>query len=158
MDDSPEGRRQVTGRMFEAINNVLLDMLAALTRKDYDDRRPRQAQGQAEAEGKYRGRAEDVAHNTGIARMPTMGQLTTTLYCLVTLYGEQPIDHFNHELRKKRSGWSKRVDASTNAELRRAFEAEFAQPKWPPLRGQKRASNAGGATSVLMSSRGTDPV
>jgi hypothetical protein len=38
---------EFTGRMFEAINGMLLDMLAAVSRKDYDDRRRRQAQGQA---------------------------------------------------------------------------------------------------------------
>lgn len=36
-----------TGRMFEAINGMLLDMLAAIARKDYDDRRRRQALGAA---------------------------------------------------------------------------------------------------------------
>jgi hypothetical protein len=30
---------EFTGRMFEAINGMLLDMLAAVARKDYDDRR-----------------------------------------------------------------------------------------------------------------------
>lgn len=62
---------EFTGRMFEAINGMLLDMLAAVARKDYDDRRRRQAQGQAKAkaEGRYRGRAEDVERNDGIARM-----------------------------------------------------------------------------------------
>ena len=35
---------EFTGRMFEAINGMLLDMLAAVARKDYDDRRRRQAQ------------------------------------------------------------------------------------------------------------------
>ena len=40
---------EFTGRMFEAINGMLLDMLAAVARKDYDDRRRRQAQGQAKA-------------------------------------------------------------------------------------------------------------
>ena len=34
-----------TGRMFEAVNGMLLDMLAAIARKDYDDRRRRQARG-----------------------------------------------------------------------------------------------------------------
>jgi hypothetical protein len=38
---------EFTGRMCEAINGMLLDMLAAVARKDYDDRRRRQAQGQA---------------------------------------------------------------------------------------------------------------
>ena len=57
--------------MFEAINAMLLDMLAAVARKDYDDRRRRQAQGQAKAkaEGRYKGRAEDTERNDGIGRM-----------------------------------------------------------------------------------------
>ena len=47
--------------MIAAFNAMLLDMLAAIARKDYDDRRRRQAQGQARAkeEGRYRGRAEE---------------------------------------------------------------------------------------------------
>ena len=67
---------EFTGRMFEAINSMLLDMLAAVARKDYDDRRRRQAQGQAKAkaEGRYRGRIEDVARNAGIASMLNAGQ------------------------------------------------------------------------------------
>jgi DNA invertase Pin-like site-specific DNA recombinase len=67
---------EFTGRMFEAINAMLLDMLAAVARKDYDDRRRWQAQGQAKAkvEGKYRGRVEDVARNAGIASMLRSGQ------------------------------------------------------------------------------------
>jgi DNA invertase Pin-like site-specific DNA recombinase len=36
---------EFTGRMFDAINGMLLDMLAASARKDYEDRRRRQAQG-----------------------------------------------------------------------------------------------------------------
>lgn len=62
---------EFTGRMFAAINGMLLDMLAAIARKDYEDRRRRQAQGQAKAkaEGRYKGRAEDTERNDGIARM-----------------------------------------------------------------------------------------
>jgi len=62
---------EFTVRMFEAINGMLLDMLAAVARKDYDDRRRRQAQGQAKAkaEGRYKGRPEDAERNDGIARM-----------------------------------------------------------------------------------------
>ncbi|HVV41581.1 MAG TPA: recombinase family protein [Nitrobacter sp.] len=65
-----------TSRMFEAINGMLLDMLAAVARKDYDDRRRRQAQGQAKAkaEGRYKGRPEDTERNEGIARMLAFGQ------------------------------------------------------------------------------------
>jgi DNA invertase Pin-like site-specific DNA recombinase len=76
--DLPTSWAMVTGngdefmaRMFDAINGMLLDMLAAVARKDYDDRRRRQAQGQARAktEGRYKGRAEDVQRNDGIAGM-----------------------------------------------------------------------------------------
>ena len=60
-----------TARMFDAINGMLLDMLAAIGRKDYEDRRRRQAQGitKAMAEGRYRGRREDAKRNAGIASM-----------------------------------------------------------------------------------------
>ena len=43
---------EFTARMFEAINGMLLDMLAAVARKDYEDRRRRQKQGQAKAKRK----------------------------------------------------------------------------------------------------------
>jgi DNA invertase Pin-like site-specific DNA recombinase len=64
-----------TGRMFEAINGMLLDMLAAISRKDYADRRRRQMQGQerARAEGKYRGRPENKKRNVKIANMLAAG-------------------------------------------------------------------------------------
>lgn len=62
---------EFTGRMFAAVNGMMLDVLAAVARKDYEDRRRRQAQGQAKAkaEGRYRGRPEDSARNEGIAAM-----------------------------------------------------------------------------------------
>jgi DNA invertase Pin-like site-specific DNA recombinase len=66
---------EFTRRMFAAINAMLLDMLAAVARKDYEDRRRRQAQGIANAkrQGKYRGRPEDTARNEGIAGMLKAG-------------------------------------------------------------------------------------
>jgi DNA invertase Pin-like site-specific DNA recombinase len=62
---------EFTARMFAAVNGMMLDVLAAVARKDYDDRRRRQAQGQAKAkaEGKYKGRVENVGRNKGIASM-----------------------------------------------------------------------------------------
>lgn len=64
-----------TGRMFVTINGMMLDVLAAVARKDYDDRRRRQAQGQAKAkkEGRYRGRVEDTKRNDSIAAMLKAG-------------------------------------------------------------------------------------
>jgi DNA invertase Pin-like site-specific DNA recombinase len=66
---------EFTGRMFEAINGMLLDMLAAIARKDYEDRRRRQMQGQekAKAAGKYIGRPENKRRNARIAAMLAAG-------------------------------------------------------------------------------------
>jgi DNA invertase Pin-like site-specific DNA recombinase len=70
-----------TGRMFRALNSMMLDMLAAIARKHYDDRRRRQAQGvaKAKAEGKYRGRPEDTGRNAGIASMLRDGSSWTAI-------------------------------------------------------------------------------
>jgi DNA invertase Pin-like site-specific DNA recombinase len=61
--------------VFEALNAMRLDMLAAIARKDYYDRRRRQMQGIAKAktEGKYRGRPEDKKRNTAIMNMLKRG-------------------------------------------------------------------------------------
>lgn len=66
---------EFTVRMFDAINSMMLDMLAAVARKDYEDRRRRQAQGQAKAkaEGRYKGRPTDTKRNEGIASMLRAG-------------------------------------------------------------------------------------
>ena len=64
------GADDLTGRFLEAINGMLLDMLAAIARKDYDDRRRRIAQGikkaQEVAPEKYRGRPADTARHDHI--------------------------------------------------------------------------------------------
>jgi DNA invertase Pin-like site-specific DNA recombinase len=64
-----------TARMFDAINGMMLDMLAAVARKDYEDRRRRQMQGQAraKAEGKYVGRPENKKRSAKIAAMLAAG-------------------------------------------------------------------------------------
>lgn len=50
---------------------MLIDMLAAIARRDYEQRRERQAQGilKARAEGKYRGRRVDTARYDAINRL-----------------------------------------------------------------------------------------
>jgi DNA invertase Pin-like site-specific DNA recombinase len=62
---------EFTTRMFDAVNGMMLDMLAAVARKDYEDRRRRQAQGQerAKTKGVYKGRPENKARNVAIAAM-----------------------------------------------------------------------------------------
>jgi DNA invertase Pin-like site-specific DNA recombinase len=53
---------EFTGRMLSAINDLMFDMLAAIARKDYEDRRRRQKEGvvKAKSEGRYPGRPIDV--------------------------------------------------------------------------------------------------
>ncbi len=68
-------RDEFTTRMFDAINGMMLDMLAAIARKDYEDRRRRQKQGQerARAAGTYKGRPEDTRRNASITSMLKVG-------------------------------------------------------------------------------------
>lgn len=58
-------------RIFGAINDMLLDMLAAFARRDYEQRRERQAQGIAKAkrDGKYQGRQPNQERYDAINRM-----------------------------------------------------------------------------------------
>lgn len=53
---------EFTNRMLTAINDLMLDMLAAVARKDYQDRRRRQQEGivKARTSGLYKGRREDT--------------------------------------------------------------------------------------------------
>ncbi|WP_375571682.1 recombinase family protein [Ahrensia marina] len=69
-------RDDIHGRMLDAINGMMLDMLAAIARKDYEDRRRRQAQGieRAKDEGRYRGRPEDTKRNNALMKMLSDGQ------------------------------------------------------------------------------------
>ena len=62
---------EFTERMLSAVNGMLLDMLAAVARKDYEDRRRRQAEGIAAAkrDGKYRGRRANKKLHDNIAAL-----------------------------------------------------------------------------------------
>lgn len=78
---------EFTQRMFDALNDLMLDLLAAVARKDYEDRRRRQAQGiaRAKAEGRMRGRPEDAQRNAAIESLLQSGrswnQIAQTLKC-----------------------------------------------------------------------------
>ena len=71
----------IQSRMLDAINGMMLDMLAAIARKDYEDRRRRQAQGIAKAktQGVYKGRPEDTERNDAIVTMLRAGQSWNTV-------------------------------------------------------------------------------
>lgn len=64
-----------TARMLDAINAMMLDMMAAIARKDYEQRRERQAQGieKAKAEGRYRGRPLDPALHQRVTELLNAG-------------------------------------------------------------------------------------
>jgi DNA invertase Pin-like site-specific DNA recombinase len=65
----------ITGRMMDALNAMMLDMLAAIARKDYEDRRRRQQQGieKLKAAGGYRGRKPNDQRNAAIMNMMRRG-------------------------------------------------------------------------------------
>lgn len=70
-----DGGDEFSRRMAEAINSMMLDMLAAIARKDYTDRRRRQVQGieKAKADGRMRGRQEDAKRNAAASAMLKTG-------------------------------------------------------------------------------------
>ena len=78
---------EFTERMLSAINSMMLDMLAAIARKDYEDRRKRQLQGieKAKTEGKYTGRKENQRLHNQIEGLLLMGksygEIVETLNC-----------------------------------------------------------------------------
>ncbi|AMH02178.1 resolvase [Serratia liquefaciens] len=67
---------EFTVRMFEAMNSMMLDMLAAISRKDYEDRRRRQKQGiqKARSENRYKGRPIDQELHRRIAELLSDGK------------------------------------------------------------------------------------
>lgn len=75
---SPQITDEFTGSMIKAINSMMMDMLAAIARKDYQDRRRRQAEGikKAKEEGKYRGRQADLDLHEKIYQLRVINKLS----------------------------------------------------------------------------------
>lgn len=63
-------------RVLSAINAMMLDILAATARKEYSDRRRRQAEGVSRAKllGKYKGRPEDLVLHKKIRSLLEVGK------------------------------------------------------------------------------------
>jgi DNA invertase Pin-like site-specific DNA recombinase len=66
---------EATQGLLDAVNRMLLDMLAVVARKDYTDRRRRQAQGieKAKTQGLFKGRRPDTVRHAVIADMLDKG-------------------------------------------------------------------------------------
>lgn len=76
------GMDATTQALLDAVNRMLLDMLAVIARKDYTDRRRRQAEGiaKAKAEGKYTGRKPtDAARQKMICTLVAAGNSWATV-------------------------------------------------------------------------------
>lgn len=66
----------LTSRIFESINAMLLDMLAAVARKDYEERRKVTQQGieRAKGQGLFKGRRENIKRNEAILDLLNSGK------------------------------------------------------------------------------------
>jgi DNA invertase Pin-like site-specific DNA recombinase len=62
-----------TGRVLEAFNGMMLDILAATARKDYEDRRRRQAEGITKHKDSFKGRPENADRNELVATLLKSG-------------------------------------------------------------------------------------
>ncbi len=67
---------EFTASIIQAVNGMLLNMLAAVARKDYEDRSRRQLEGieKARADGKYVGRKPDLKKRASITSLLKAGQ------------------------------------------------------------------------------------
>lgn len=66
---------EFTSRMLSAINGMMIEMMAAIARKDYQQRRERQAQGieKAKAAGLYQGRPVDEGLHKRVRELLSAG-------------------------------------------------------------------------------------
>lgn len=95
---------EFTNRMLGALNDMMLDMLAAIARKDYEDRRRRQFQGiqKAKENGKYKGRPDDIELQDKIAELlgdeKTYNQIQHYLGCSRATIAKVSKKIKNHDL------------------------------------------------------------
>lgn len=80
-----EHRDEFTSRMLSAINDLMLDMLAAVARKDYQDRRRRQQEGikNAKSQGLYKGRRENIKLLQNIEMLLSEGKSYNSIISLL---------------------------------------------------------------------------
>ena len=72
---------EFTTSIIQAVNGMLLDMLAAVARKDYEDRRRRQLEGiqRAREQGKYVGRRPDLERRKSVEALLLAGRSYTDI-------------------------------------------------------------------------------
>lgn len=130
-----EGMDDFTKGMIAAVNGMLLDILAVVARKDYEDRRRRQAQGIAKgkAEGVYKGRPANVDLHNRITELLADGKsirkVADLLKCSTTTV--QKVRQLNaleaaHEaFRKEYVMLDEKIDQSLNGNGPDLTEADY---------------------------------
>lgn len=96
---------EFTSSMIKAINNMMMDMLAAIARKDYQDRRRRQAEGikKAKEKGKYRGRQPNLELHEKIYQLRVINKLSISDTARLTSVSERTVIRVAKKLANKRS-------------------------------------------------------
>ena len=102
---SPQITDEFTGSMIKAINSMMMDMLAAIARKDYQDRRRRQAEGikKAKEEGKYRGRQADSDLHEKIYQLRVINGLSISDTAKLTNVSTRTVIRVAQKLASERS-------------------------------------------------------
>ncbi|HFQ5013279.1 TPA: recombinase family protein [Vibrio vulnificus] len=102
---SPQITDEFTGSMIKAINGMMMDMLAAIARKDHQDRRRRQAEGikRAKEEGKYRGRQADSDLHEKIYQLRVVNKLSIRDTAKLTNVSDRTVVRVAKKLASERS-------------------------------------------------------
>ncbi len=95
---------EFTQRMLTAINSMMLDMLAAVARKDYEDRQRRQSEGieKAKKSDKYKGRKTNHGLQENISALLKAGKsynaIVELLKCSKSTISKNARSNLNHLL------------------------------------------------------------
>ncbi|WP_153448285.1 recombinase family protein [Vibrio algicola] len=102
---SPQITDEFTGSMIKAINSMMMDMLAAIARKDYQDRRRRQCEGikKAKEEGKYKGRQADSDLHEKIYQLRVINKLSISDTAKLTNVSDRTVIRVAKKLAIERS-------------------------------------------------------
>lgn len=95
---------EFTGSMLKAINSMMMDMLAAIARKDYQDRRRRQQEGiqKAKAAGKYAGRKPDLELHEKIYQLRVINGLSISDTSRLTNVSTRTVIRVTNKLKQEK--------------------------------------------------------
>lgn len=102
---SPQITDEFTCSMIKAINGIMMNILATIARKDYKDRRRRQAEGikKAREEGKCRGRQADSDLHEKIYQLQVINKLSISDTAKLTNVSDRTVIRVAKKLAGERS-------------------------------------------------------